>query len=99
MPLAQPADRRVAAHRADGGRVEADQRDSRAHPRGDGSCLAPGVSAADNDDIEGSHSAPRLSAAVFHVEQAIFCALTGELDFDKHHLVWNHRRVHWEVRS
>ena len=55
MALAEPADRRVAGHRADGREPVRDQRGARAHARGRGRGLAAGVAAADHDDIEGSH--------------------------------------------
>ena len=52
MALAEPADRRVARHRADGREAVGDERGSRAHARGRGRSLAARVPAADDDDIE-----------------------------------------------
>ena len=53
MALAEPTDRRIARHRADGREPVRDQRGSRAHARGRGRGLAAGVPAANDDDIEG----------------------------------------------
>ena len=55
MPLAQAANRRVAAHRANGIKVETDQRNTRTHPRRNGRCLATGMPAAYHDDVELMH--------------------------------------------
>ena len=52
MALAQPADRGIAGHRADGRKTMGDQRRPGAHARGDGRGLAAGVASADDDDIE-----------------------------------------------
>ncbi|KAJ8134516.1 hypothetical protein OY671_012271, partial [Metschnikowia pulcherrima] len=75
MALAQSADRRVAAHRADRLRIETHQRRARAHPRRNGGRLDAGMTAADHDHIELSHGMPvtgerdsRQSASMFHVE-------------------------------
>ena len=59
MALAEPADRRIAAHRADRAEVEADQRHARAHARGDRRRFAAGMAAADHDDIECVHGSRR----------------------------------------
>ncbi len=55
MPLAEPADRRIAAHRADRSEIETDQRHPRAHPRRNRRRLAARMPAADDDDVEGVH--------------------------------------------
>ena len=52
MALAEPADRRIAGHRADGGEPMRDQRGARAHARGRRRGFAAGVAAADHDDVE-----------------------------------------------
>ena len=52
MALAEPADRRIAGHRADGREPVRDQRGRRAHARSRGRGLAAGVPAADHDDVE-----------------------------------------------
>ena len=52
MALAEPADRGIAGHRADGREAVRDQRRSRAHARGRRRRLAAGVAAADHDDVE-----------------------------------------------
>ncbi len=52
MALAEPADRRVTGHRADGRKPVRDQRRRRAHARGRRRGLAAGMSATDHDDIE-----------------------------------------------
>ena len=52
MALAEPADRRVAGHRADSREPMRDQRGARAHARRRGRGLAAGVPAADHDDVE-----------------------------------------------
>ena len=57
MALAQPADRRIAAHRADGSEVKAHQRRARTHAGRRAGGLNPGVTAADDEDIEGMHGA------------------------------------------
>src|SRR3546814_334015 len=65
MALAESADRRVARHRPDQRRIETDERDARAEPRGGGGGLGPGVSTTDDDDIESSatlHDGGALSA-------------------------------------
>ena len=51
MALAEPADRRIARHLADGRGLVGDQRGARAHARGRGSRLAAGMAAADHDDV------------------------------------------------
>ena len=60
VALAQPPDRRIAAHRADCIEIEADQRDVRAHPRADGRGFHPGMAPADHNDVELLHDCPRL---------------------------------------
>ena len=52
MTLAEPADSRVARHLANSCSVVRDQRRARAHASGSGRRLAPGVSAADNNDVK-----------------------------------------------
>ena len=52
MALAEPADRRIARHRADGREPLRDKRGARAHARGRGGGLAAGVAAADDDHVE-----------------------------------------------
>ena len=64
MPLAQPADRRIARHGADGGEAVRDQRRSRAHARGGGRSLAAGMAATNHNHIEASiHRKHHLSRA------------------------------------
>ena len=53
MALAEPADGRIAGHRADGREPVGQQRGPRAHARGRRRGLAAGVAAADHDDVEG----------------------------------------------
>ena len=55
VALAEPADRRVAAHLADGRELVGDQRRRHAEARGGRRRLAAGVSAANNDDAEIGH--------------------------------------------
>ena len=55
MALAQSTDRRIAAHRADGGKIEAHQCNTRTHARRDRSRLHTGMAAANNDDVERMH--------------------------------------------
>ena len=55
MAFAEPADRRIARHRADGGEPVRDQRGSRAHAGGSGRRLAARVSTANDDNVEGNH--------------------------------------------
>ena len=57
MPLAQPADGRIAAHRPDGGEIEGHQRSARAHSRGHRRRFASGMTAADHHDIKATHGA------------------------------------------
>ena len=65
MPLPQPADRRVARHRADGRKTMGDQRRPRAHARRRSRRLTAGMAAADHDDIEsGIHRMKFLVAAL-----------------------------------
>ena len=52
MTLAQPADRGIAGHRADGRESMGHQRRPGAHPRGRGRRLAARVASANDDDIE-----------------------------------------------
>ena len=56
MSLAEPADRRVARHRADGLEAMRDERRPRAEPRRGGGSFAPGVPAADDDRRQSSSS-------------------------------------------
>ena len=55
MALAEPADRRIAGHRADGRKPVGDQRGLRAHARSRSRGLTAGVAAADHDDVERIH--------------------------------------------
>jgi hypothetical protein len=64
MPLAEPADRRIAAHRADGVEVERDQAGARAHSSGHRSRLAARMAAADHQNVEPVHAAPLIRGAV-----------------------------------
>ena len=57
MPLAEPADRRVAGHLADRRRGDASAAASRAKPRRRGRRLAAGMAAADHDDVKPVHGA------------------------------------------
>ena len=59
MPLAQPADRGIATHGPDRGRVEAHQGGARAHSCGRRRRLAAGMAAADHHDIEAPHDCGR----------------------------------------
>ena len=52
MALAQPADRRIARHRADRGEALGDQRRVRAHARGRRRGLAAGMAATHYDHVE-----------------------------------------------
>ena len=52
LPLGHAADGRIAAHLADRVEVGRQQRGGRAHPRRRHRRLAPGMSAADDDDVE-----------------------------------------------
>ena len=52
MALAEPADGRIAGHRADGRKLVGDQGSRRAHARGRGRGFTAGVAAADHDDVE-----------------------------------------------
>ena len=52
LPLGHAADRRVAAHLADGVAVDRQQRGPQAHPRRGQRGLEPGVAGADDDDVE-----------------------------------------------
>ena len=77
MPLAQAADGRVAAHRADLAEIETDERRRRTHARRGTSRLDAGVSAADYNDIEIPHGCADTAMRhagkelrVFHVEQS-----------------------------
>ncbi len=54
MALPEPADRRIAGHRPDGGEPMRHERRPGAHPRSRGRGFAAGVAAADHDDIEGN---------------------------------------------
>ena len=53
MPLAQPANGRVARHLANGRKLVGDQRGLRPEPRRGRRGLGPGMSATDHDDVEG----------------------------------------------
>ena len=53
VPLAEPADGRIAGHLADGGEPVRDERRARAHARRRSRRLAARMAAADNDDVEG----------------------------------------------
>ena len=53
MPLAEPADSRVAGHLTDGGELVRHERRARAHACGRSRSLAAGMAAADNDHVEG----------------------------------------------
>ena len=55
MALPEPADGRIARHRADGRKSVGHQRRPGAHAGGGGRSLAAGVAAADDDDVEGFH--------------------------------------------
>jgi hypothetical protein len=66
MALAQSANRRVAAHRADLVGIETDQRRARACRAASGR-LDAGVTAADHNDVEGMH-APALSLCALWVK-------------------------------
>ena len=64
MALAEPADRRIARHRADGREAVGQQRGVRAHARSRGRGLAAGVAATDHDDVEvGIHRRSRIRPA------------------------------------
>jgi hypothetical protein len=52
LPLAESADGRVAGHPPNGVGVHGDQRDGRSHPRRGPRRFGPGVTSADDDDIE-----------------------------------------------
>ena len=52
MAFAEPADRGIARHGADGREPVGDQRRARAHPRGGGRGLAAGMAATDDNHIE-----------------------------------------------
>jgi hypothetical protein len=64
MSFAEPADRRIAAHRADCREIEAYERGARTHPRGRRRRFAAGMTAADNQDIEAVHAAPIQKRAI-----------------------------------
>src|SRR5207249_1172188 len=70
MPLAKPADRRVARHRADGLAPMGEQHGARPKPsRGRGG-LGAGMAAADHDDVIALHGGRHCwsSAILFHVK-------------------------------
>ena len=52
LPLGHSADRRIAAHLADGVAVHRQQRGAQAHPRRGQGRLEPGMPRAHHDDIE-----------------------------------------------
>ena len=58
VPLAEAANRRVAAHRPDRVEVETHQRGARTHPGRHPSRFDPGMPAADNDDVKPRHGGP-----------------------------------------
>ena len=83
MALADPADRGVAGHGADGLSRECDQGHIRATAGGDRCRLHAGVTATDNQDIEMLHDGPRLGVRhhlvkVFHVEHSLADAELAE---------------------
>jgi hypothetical protein len=53
VPFAQPPDRRIAGHHTDRVEPMRNQRDPRSEPRGSRCSLGSGMTAADNDNIEG----------------------------------------------
>ena len=53
MPLAEPANGRIAGHLADGGEAVGDQRRARADAGGSRRSLAAGMAAADHDHVVG----------------------------------------------
>ena len=55
MALAEPADRRIAGHRPDGGESVRQQRSPRTHARSRSRGLAARVASADDDDSEVAH--------------------------------------------
>jgi len=59
VALAQPPDRRIAGHRADGGELMRDQRALGAHARGGSRRLASSMAAAYNDNIEPQIQGPK----------------------------------------
>ena len=61
MPLAEPANRRVARHFADGCEPLGHERGPSAATGGGGGRFRPGVSPADHDDV-------KLSDCLFHVK-------------------------------
>jgi hypothetical protein len=63
--LAEPADRRIAAHRPDRIEIETDQRSARAHPRGYRRRLDSGMAAANHDDVEAVHGPRALAQECF----------------------------------
>jgi hypothetical protein len=60
VALAETADGRIAAHRPDRVEIKAHQRRSRAHPGRRAGSFHPGVTAADDDDIEGMHDEAQI---------------------------------------
>ncbi len=58
MTLAQPANGGIAAHLADGGEFVRDESRTGANSGSSSRCLAPGMPAADNYDIEFVHAGP-----------------------------------------
>ncbi len=55
VSLAEPADRRIARHGADGGEAMRDERRARAEPRRGRGCFAARMAAADDDDVVTLH--------------------------------------------
>ena len=58
LPLCQAADGRIARHLADTRQIVREQKRGRAEPGRRGGRLAPGVPAADYDDVVSAHGSP-----------------------------------------
>ena len=71
MALAQPANRRIAAHRANRRGIEGDKRDARAHPRGGCRRLDTGMPAADHNNVEWVHGAKPIPSARNRVKTCV----------------------------
>jgi hypothetical protein len=65
MAFADPADRRVARHRADGHKTLRDKRRAGTHPRCRSGGFAPGVAATDNNHREAAVHSKSPSAGRF----------------------------------
>src|SRR5208282_4583193 len=65
VPLAEPADRGIAGHGADGGKPLCDQRRPRAHARGRGRRLTAGMAAPNDNHIEAGVHRDSPGAAAF----------------------------------